>query len=102
MGFSHDPEYADVNKDVYLSGPVTVGTTAVEAKVGATAEPDRETVRIYNASTGTVYFGPPGVTTTTGEPLKKRQWVSLPASSNNPVYIIAASAVGDVIVQEMG
>lgn len=102
MSVTFNPEMSDVNKDVYLSGPVTVGTSAVEAKVGASAEPLRESVRIYNSSSGTVYFGPSGVTTTTGEPLKKCQWVSLPAGSNNPVYLIAASAVGDVIVQEHG
>ena|SRR5690606_4081423 len=101
MGITFNPQSSDVNDNAYLSGTVTVGTSAVEAKVGGSALAEREMVRIHNISNSTVYFGPSGVTTSSGEPLYKNQWVSLPAGPNNPVYLIRASGSSDVIVQEM-
>ena len=101
MGIGYNSDFSDVNNTAYLSGTVTVGTSAIEAKVGGSALDERQTVRIYNSSNAVIYFGPAGVTISTGEPLEKKQWVSIPAGKSNPVYLIRASSSGSVIVQEM-
>jgi hypothetical protein len=57
---------------------------------------------IYNDSNAVVYFGPTGVTTngsTRGEPLQKRQTVTLEVGDFG-VFLIAGSAANDVIVRE--
>jgi hypothetical protein len=100
MGISLSSEYSDVNNDSYLSGLIVVTTSQVEAKVGASRLSGRETLRIYNKGS-TIYFGPSGVTTSTGEPLMKNQWVNIPAGENIEVFMITTSGSVNVIVQEM-
>jgi len=84
----------------FSQGLVTVGTTEVEAKVGGTRRDGRQMLRVYNKSNNIVYFGPTGVTTTTGEPIEKKQWVNIPASDSLALFLIAGSASNDVIVSE--
>jgi hypothetical protein len=79
---------------------VTVGTTEVEAKVGASRKDGRQMLRVYNKSNSTIYFGPTGVTTTNGEPIYKDQWVNIPANDQCAVFLIAGSAGNSVIVSE--
>jgi hypothetical protein len=97
MAISSNGNWDDTNESVYVSGPVTVGVTEVEAKVGATRETQRQFVRIYNNSNSVIYFGPTGLSTSTGEPLQKHQSVEV-AASDLGVFLIA----GSVIVQEIG
>ena len=94
-------EYNDVWEDTLLQGVVTIGTTQVELKVGGSVDPDREAVRVYNKSNSTIYIGPSGVTTSTGEPLAKKQWIEMPIGTQS-LYAIAGSAGNDVIVWEIG
>lgn len=93
-------EFDDIVEDGYVSGAVTVGTSAVEAKVGGSALDGRELLTIYNDSNSIIYYGPSGVTTSTGEPLAKKQRVSIPVGSAIQVFLIAGSGGNDVIVQE--
>lgn len=101
MGVNENSNYSDTNESVYLSGAVTVGVTETEAKVGASRDSARQFVRIYNDGTATLFFGPTGVTTTSGEPLLKKQSVEL-AAADLGVFMIVASGTVNVIVQEIG
>ena len=95
-----DGQFDDVVEDGYVSGVVTVGTSAVEAKVGGSPLAGREILTIYNGSNAVIYYGPTGVTTSTGEPLEKKQRVSIPVGAAVSVFLIAGTASNDVIVQE--
>lgn len=101
MTISLSGEYNEVNESQYVSGAITVGTSAVEAKVGASRIELRQRLRIYNDSNSTIYFGPSGVTTSTGEPLFKKQWIELEFGDIG-VFVIAGSSGNNVIIQEIG
>ena len=101
MGLSYSGDRADVNEIGYVSGPVTVGVTEVEAKVGGSALAGRQLLTITNNSIKDIYYGPSGVTITTGDVLKKGgQYVSLPVGPGVSVFLISADAGLNVRVQE--
>jgi hypothetical protein len=101
MSISYSSEFSDVLSDGYVAASISVSTTEVEAKVGASALAGRETLRIYNNSNRTVYFGPSGVTSSTGEPILKKQWVNIPVGDSISVYLITDSGTAsDVRIQE--
>lgn len=105
MGFSNGTELSDVLNDAYVSGVVSVGTSAVEAKVGGSPLATRERLVIYNDSNKTVYWGPSSVTisgSTKGIPLGSGQMVMIPAGANLSVYLVSDSLSNNVIVQELG
>src|SRR4051812_22777756 len=93
-------EYSDVLQDGYVSGAVSVTTTQIEAKVGGARLAGREALTITNKSSTPVYFGPTGVTSTSGDYLKKDQSVSMPVGDMG-VFLIVASGSATVIVQEL-
>jgi hypothetical protein len=94
-------EFSDVNNESYVSGAVAVTSVAVEAKVGASRLSSREVITITNKGAKTVYYGPSGVSSTTGDPLYKDQFVSLPYGDNIGVFVVCASGdTATVIVQE--
>lgn len=100
---SNASEYSDVLQDAYVSGPVTVTTTQIEAKVGASRLSGREALTITNTSTTVVYYGPTGVTTTgagMGDSLMKGQSVSMPIGDMG-VFLRTASGSATVVVQEI-
>jgi hypothetical protein len=99
VSLNESPQFADVLEDGYVSGAVTVTTSAIEAKVGGSRQTGREVLYIENTSSVTIYYGPSGVTTSTGARLFKDQSVFLPVG-NMAVYLIAASGSNAVIVQE--
>jgi hypothetical protein len=89
-------------EDSYVSGVVSVSTSQIVAKVGASNLAGREVLRIFNNSSTTIYFGPSGVTSTTGEPLFKNQWVEIKVKDTISIYLVTASGTAtDVRVQEM-
>jgi len=92
-------EFIDVLTDNYLNGTVTVGTSAVEAKVGTTKLQDRELLIIHNSSNNTIYHGASNVTVNTGVPIFKNQTVYIAAQQS--VYLIASSSNNTVVVQEL-
>jgi hypothetical protein len=84
-----------------VQASITVGTSQIEAKVGGSRQDGRQMLRVYNGSNSIIYFGPTGVTTSTGEPIEKKQWVNIPASDACAVFLIAGSAGNTgVIVSE--
>jgi hypothetical protein len=101
-GLNSSGEFGDVLDDSWIQAVVTVGATQVEAKVGASRSTTREMIIIHNKSNATVYYGPSGVTITTGIPLLQNQFLELMVGSNQAVYLIAAAANKDVIVAEIG
>lgn len=103
MAISFDPELSDVVNQSYVAGSISVTTTQIEAKVGGSRLSGRETLRIFNNSNTTIYFGPTGLTSATGEPVFKNQWVNIPAGDQLGVFLITASGTAsDVRIQELG
>lgn len=100
MSISLSSEYSDVLSDAYVAGVISVSTSEIEAKVGASRLSGRETLRIYNNSNITIYFGPTGVTSSTGEPIFKNQWVNIPIGDIAVYLITASGTASDVRIQE--
>ena len=98
---SYDPDRADVDNSGYVSGSVSVSTTQVEAKVGASALASRQEVIIFNLGPQTVYYGPTGLSSSTGIPLFKNSFVALALGPNNQIFLLTASSTSTVIVQEL-
>lgn len=97
-------ERSEVYDSSYVGTRLTVGTSQVEAKVGATRDPERQLVILYNDSSNVVYYGPTGVSTSgvyKGFPLEKKQEVAVPIGDLG-VYLIADSASNYVLCQEIG
>jgi hypothetical protein len=102
MGINGGSEYADVLTDAYVAGVISVSTTQIEAKVGTSRLENREVLRIFNNSNTTLYFGPSGVTASTGEPLFKNQWINIPIGDIAVFLITASGTASDVRIQELG
>jgi hypothetical protein len=100
MPLNESGYYSDILDKEVVTGVVTVGTIAVEARVGGAPLSQRQAIRIYNKSNATIYFGPSGVTTTNGEPIEKNNWVMIPAGPSLSIYLIAGTASNDVVVSE--
>lgn len=101
-GISYSPEFSDVDNDGYVSGTVSVTAVAVEAKVGASRLIGREGITITNKGPNVVYYGPAGVTSSTGDLLYKDQFVSLPLGESIAIYVVCTSGQSStVIVQEL-
>lgn len=93
---------AEGAEDSYVSGVISVTTSQIQAKVGVSNLTGREVLRIYNNSNVTIYFGPSGVTASTGEPIFKNQWVEIKVKDSINVFLITASGTAsDVRIQEM-
>jgi len=80
---------------------LTVGTSAIEAKVGGSALANRKHI-ILQPKDNSVYFGlTSGVTTVNGTRLFKNQTIFIPAGPNSTVYLIADGAGKTVQVIEV-
>lgn len=102
MSIEYGSEYSDVLTDAYVAGVISVSTSQVEAKVGGSRLANREVLRIFNNSSVTIYFGPTGVTSTTGEPIFKNQWVNIPIGDIAVFLITASGTAADIRIQELG
>lgn len=81
-------------------GALTVGTIAVEVKVGVSQLANRKHVTLYNNSNSVIYWGlDSGVTTSTGTPIQKGEMIPWSASTAT-IYVIAGSAGNDTRVTE--
>lgn len=101
-GASISADRSDVLETSFDHAEVTVGTSAVEAKVGGSRMTARQLVGIYNNSNVTVYWGKSSVTTsgsTKGFPIFKDQTIYIPVG-DIAVYLIAGSSDNSVLVQE--
>lgn len=80
---------------------LTVGTTAIELKVGASRLEGRKLLTIFNNSNDTIYWGfSSGVTTSSGTPIFKNQMYSWSVGDNQGVYLIAGSAGNNCRITE--
>jgi hypothetical protein len=83
---------------------LSVGSSSpVELFTGASRNPRRQTVRIYNDGTRTAYIGTSAVTSsgsTKGEPLEPGESISYPAG-NAGIFAITASNTTNLIVTEL-
>lgn len=96
-----NPQTLEVVSGAMLQGVVSVTTTPILAKVGASPLSGRMALRLFNKGPQTVYMGPTaGVTAATGEPLFKDQMTSFPVGPSSPIYLVAASGTQSVIVWE--
>lgn len=99
-GIQESSDRSDVVESAYVSGTLSVTTSAIEAKVGANRLTGRQILSIYNAGPGTIYVGPSGVTSSTGRPIFRDQSIDMPAG-NVAVFLIAGTGTQSVIVQEL-
>lgn len=101
MPINESSEFSDVVTDNYVSGAISVSTTQTEAKVGGSRLSGRECLRIYNNSTTTIYFGPTGLTSSTGEPIYKGQGVTIMVGDIGVYLLTASGTASDVRIQEL-
>lgn len=98
---TRDLAVGDLVDGAGVEGAITVGTTAVEAKVGGSALTGRKVLTIYNNGTALIYWGrTAGVTTASGTILHKKQMIILAFTESAPVYLIAGSAGHNVRITE--
>lgn len=82
-----------------VEGTITVGTSAVEAKVGVSRHANRRMLTVIPLDNG-VYWGfTSSVTTSTGTPIDKNTLLSF-RISDYPVYLIAGTAGNEVRITE--
>lgn len=85
---------------VYAS--ITVGTSVVEAKVGASALANRKLLTVFNNGNQTIYWGyDSSVTSSTGTPIFKSQFVEFEFTEDVSVWLISDTAGQDVRVGEI-
>lgn len=84
-----------------LQASLTVGTSAIELKVGANKLALRKSATLFNNSNSTIYWGyTNGVTTSNGTPIFKNQFVEWPVSDQVSIFLIAGSAGNNVRITE--
>jgi hypothetical protein len=92
---------ADVLNKSGTQGAVSVGTSAVAARVGASNLANRKVLTVYNNSSGIVYWGyTNAVIVATGTPILKNQMSTWTVGQDVTVYLIAGSAGNDCRVTE--
>ncbi len=100
MGVSGVDSLDHVN-DSAVYGTLTVGTTAVEVKVGGSALAFRKLVTMQ-ADDNKIYWGyDSSVTTSTGTRIYKGQYVPLQVGPDIPVYVIADGAGKEMRIGEL-
>lgn len=83
-----------------VCGAITVGTSLVEAKVGASRATGRKAITIFHNGSGSLYYGCSTMTTSAGTPIFKNTSVTIPCGPNSPVYLISNLAGQDVRIIE--
>lgn len=93
---------ADIlNAGTGVQGALTVGTSAVEVKVGGSRLEGRKSVTVQNESNSIIYWGyTSGVTTASGTPIQKKQFMSWAVGDNQTIYLIAGSAGNNTRITE--
>jgi len=92
----------DGKAEIGAYGELTVGATAVEAKVGGSALAGRTYISVMPKDNSIYYGFDASVTTTTGTRIFKNQLLILPLDAALPLYLIADAAGKKVSVTEMG
>ena len=93
--------FIDVINNQFQAGTITVGTTEILASInGSSNLSGRQEITIFNSSANTIYYGPTGVSTSTGIPIEAGETVSLQYGEFINVYLIAATAGNSTIIHE--
>lgn len=101
MPLSESPDLSDVVNTDYKTASVAVGTTQVEGKVGASPLVKRQILTLHNKGPNTFFYGPSGVTASTGTPIVKNQFACLATGDCVSVFMICDTGnSATVIVQE--
>lgn len=101
MPLNQGNDRSDVTEDAYVTGEVSVLTSQVEAKAGASRLDYRQSIILYNKGSDSVYYGPSGVTASTGARLFKFQKLKY-MIGDLPLYLICDTGdSANVIVQEL-
>jgi hypothetical protein len=80
---------------------LSIGTSAIEVKSGASRLTSRTGVYVWNNSNSIIYWGcTSGVSTTTGKPIFRNTGGFIDASDEVSIYLIASSASNDVRCSE--
>lgn len=94
-------QISDISNNGGVHGSLTVGTSAVEAKVGGSALANRKTLTIFNNSNADIFFGySNAVTTATGTPIFKNQFAEFEVGPSTSVWLIAGTAGNNTRVTE--
>lgn len=83
----------------YVTQSITVTTSQVALPTTALA--NRKLIIIENKSGANIFYGPTGVTTTTGIRLPNNSVVSLAIGPSITMYALRSAGSGDVTVQEV-
>jgi hypothetical protein len=100
--FGTSGQFNDVDNASYVAGSLTITTSQLELKVGASKLDGRQVIMIQNTGNQTIYLGPTGVTTSTGIPLSKNQFISMPIGDSVSVFAITGNLTSTIVVQEVG
>jgi len=92
---------ADILQSGGTNGALTVGTSAVEVKVGGARLANRKCVIIQPKANGIFLGFSNGVTTSNGVELFKDQFVVLPVGDATGVWLIAGTAGNNVRIAEV-
>lgn len=96
-----DQSLNEISNGGGVQSALTVGTTAVELKVGGSALANRRNCTLYNNSSSPVYWGyTSAVTTTTGTPIAATQFMAWDVGPNTSVFVISAIASRDTRITE--
>lgn len=100
MGLSESPEFSDIINTSYVAGSVSVTTSQVEAKVSSSPLAHRQLLVIYNNGNLPIYYGPFGVTTSTGVKINKNEFVVLPVGDLINIFLITSTSSSSAAIQE--
>jgi hypothetical protein len=85
-----------------VNGALTVNTTVVEAKVGASSLTGRALLSIFHNGPGNLYWGMSNaVTTANGTRIFKNTSISIPVGANSHVWLISDTTGQDVRIVEI-
>ena len=98
---NNDLMVVDTANTSAVYGNVSFGTTAVEAKVGASPLVVRKCVHLQAKDKGVLWGYDASVTTTTGTELFKDLIIFIPAGPNVSIYLVGDAAGKNVRVGEL-
>lgn len=94
-------EFDDVFRDDYVSNQITVTTTPVELKVGASKLSGREYIFIVNLGNQTIWLNSSNaVSSTNGMPLEKGEKIGIPLGEPLTMWAVTATATAIISLSE--
>lgn len=102
MGFAIGTDQSDVVNTNYVSATLSVSSSEIEVKAGVSRLANRQVIIIHNPKGNqTVYYGPTGVTISTGIPIVAGETQSFPIGDSVAIYLIKSGSPQSVIIQEL-